>query len=76
MSRKHSRVEQTRITKPSRPTTPAWSPSLGTVSNDAPATCAVSTLDDALFRHIVSSMRNGVLALNRDGSVAIINNEA
>src|SRR5262245_45146688 len=31
---------------------------------------------DAFFRHIVSGMRNGVLAITRDGSVALINDEA
>ena len=32
--------------------------------------------DDRFFRHIVDSMRNGVLAIRRDGSVALINDEA
>jgi PAS domain S-box-containing protein len=32
--------------------------------------------DDAFFRHIVSGMRNGVLAITRDGSLALINDEA
>jgi two-component system sensor histidine kinase AtoS len=32
--------------------------------------------DDAFFRHIVSGMRNGVLAITRDGSLALINEEA
>jgi signal transduction histidine kinase len=32
--------------------------------------------DDRFFRHIVSSMRNGVLALHRDGRLALMNNEA
>src|SRR5262249_38915924 len=31
---------------------------------------------DAFFRHIVSGMRNGVLAIARDGRVALINDEA
>ena len=31
---------------------------------------------DAFFRHIVSGMRNGVLAITRDGRVALINDEA
>ena len=31
---------------------------------------------DAFFRHIVSGMRNGVLAITRDGQLALINDEA
>jgi signal transduction histidine kinase len=31
---------------------------------------------DAFFRHIVSGMRNGVLAVTRDGRLALINDEA
>ena len=31
---------------------------------------------DAFFRHIVSGMRNGVLAIKRDGRLALINDEA
>src|SRR5947199_2180493 len=33
-------------------------------------------LDDRFFRHIVSSMRNGVIAFRRDGTVALMNDEA
>ncbi|MGE5246011.1 MAG: two-component system sensor histidine kinase NtrB [Betaproteobacteria bacterium] len=32
--------------------------------------------DDRFFRHLVSSMRNGVLAIARDGSVMLMNDEA
>ena len=32
--------------------------------------------DDAFFRHIVSGMRNGVLAVARDGTLALMNDEA
>ena len=32
--------------------------------------------DDVFFRHIVSSMRNGVLAIHRDGTLALMNDEA
>jgi len=39
-----------------------------------PETADVST--DAFFRHIVSGMRNGVLAITRDCRVALINDEA
>ena len=31
---------------------------------------------DPFFRHIVGSMRNGVLAIHRDGSLALMNDEA
>jgi signal transduction histidine kinase len=31
---------------------------------------------DAFFRHLVTNMRNGVLAIRRDGSVVLINEEA
>ena len=33
-------------------------------------------MDDAFFRHIVADMRNGVLALTRGGSLALVNDEA
>src|SRR5947209_4828420 len=32
--------------------------------------------DDRFFLHIVSSMRNGVIAIRRDGSIALMNDEA
>src|SRR5215217_2544839 len=32
--------------------------------------------DDAFFRHLVSSMRNGVIAFHRDGKLALMNDEA
>jgi nitrogen-specific signal transduction histidine kinase len=32
--------------------------------------------DDRFFRHIVSSMRNGVIAFHRDGTLALMNDEA
>ena len=32
--------------------------------------------DDRFFRHIVGSMRNGVIAITRDGTVALMNDEA
>jgi PAS domain S-box-containing protein len=35
-----------------------------------------STPDDRFFRYIVNSMRNGVLAIHRDGTVALMNDEA
>jgi signal transduction histidine kinase len=44
----------------------------------APATPLVRTTapDDRFFRHIVSSMRNGVIAIHRDGTIALMNDEA
>src|SRR5262245_35706836 len=32
--------------------------------------------EDAFFRHMVGNMRNGVLAIDRDGGLVIINDEA
>lgn len=40
----------------------------------APARRAVP--DDRFFRHIVSNMRNGVIAIRRDGTLALMNDEA
>src|SRR5438874_8756050 len=34
------------------------------------------TPDDRFFRQLVSSMRNGVIAIHRDGSLALMNDEA
>jgi PAS domain S-box-containing protein len=41
-----------------------------------PAVDARLTPDDRFFRHIVSSMRNGVIAFRRDGTLALMNDEA
>ena len=41
-----------------------------------PQRSPVLRLDDAFFRHIVSGMRNGVLAITRDGRIALMNDEA
>jgi len=35
-----------------------------------------TVLDDIFFRHIVRSMRNGVIAIHRDGTIALMNAEA
>jgi|SRR5690349_6791528 signal transduction histidine kinase len=40
------------------------------------AAVRVVSADDRFFRHIVSSMRNGVLAFRRDGTLALMNDEA
>jgi PAS domain S-box-containing protein len=42
----------------------------------APSTLSTSSIDDAFFRHIVTSMRNGVLAVTRDARLALINEDA
>ena len=34
------------------------------------------TTDDRFFRHLVSNMRNGVIAIHRDGTLALTNDEA
>jgi signal transduction histidine kinase len=34
-----------------------------------------STPDDRFFSHLVGSMRNGVIAVRRDGTIALMNNE-
>ena len=33
-------------------------------------------LTDVFFRHMVGNMRNGVLAIARDGAVVLVNDEA
>lgn len=35
-----------------------------------------SRLEDVFFRHMVGNMRNGVLAIARDGSIVLLNDEA
>jgi signal transduction histidine kinase len=35
-----------------------------------------SVPDDRFFRHVVTSMRNGVIAIRRDGTLALMNDEA
>src|SRR5829696_845851 len=37
---------------------------------------APKAAEDRFFRHVVSSMRNGVIAIRRDGTLALMNNEA
>src|SRR6476646_6301128 len=43
---------------------------------DRRAAVRVISADDRFFRHIVSSMRNGVIAFRRDGTLALMNDEA
>src|SRR5438105_3517031 len=42
----------------------------------APADGRCAQPDDRFFRHLVSSMRNGVIAIHRDGTLALLNDEA
>jgi len=58
----------TRSGRASRPRTRIASPARTAPPATAP--------DDRFFRHIVDSMRNGVIAIRRDGSVALMNEEA
>ena len=48
----------------------------GRRSSAAAAPRRAGNIDDAFFRYIVSGMRNGVLAITRDGTLALINDEA
>ena len=53
-----------------RPETPR--PEASPRPNRRPAT----TAEDPFFRHIVGSLRNGVIAFHRDGTLALMNDEA
>ena len=62
-----------------RVTPPASSGRSGTGSAREPEGTSMTHAQgtsDAFFRHIVSGMRNGVLAITRDGRLALINDEA
>jgi signal transduction histidine kinase len=48
----------------------------GAVPIRLPQPAQSGATSDAFFRHIVSGMRNGVLAIRRDGRLALINDEA
>jgi signal transduction histidine kinase len=48
----------------------------GDLRPSAPRTAAAAVTSDAFYRHIVSGMRNGVLAITRDARLALINDEA
>ena len=45
-------------------------------SPDRPKAPRRASADDLFFRHIVNSMRNGVIAFDREGSLALMNDEA
>ena len=51
-------------------------PPLHGVAGFEAVTTTSGDLDDAFFRQMVSSMRNGVLAITREGAVAVMNAEA
>jgi signal transduction histidine kinase len=51
------------------------SPAAG-VTTVRPVAKRAATPDDRFFRHLVSSMRNGVIAIHRDGTLALMNAEA
>jgi sensor histidine kinase regulating citrate/malate metabolism len=42
----------------------------------SPDPAAGAAPDDRFFRHLVSSMRNGVIAIHRNGTLALMNDEA
>ena len=66
-----SRRRTIRRTPPARLARPA---SAGGAVTAAPR--RASDVKDAFFRYIVTGMRNGVLALTREGTLALINDEA
>src|SRR3954466_6222188 len=62
---------------PQRPDArPARRPVPATSRPDRRAAVRVISADDRFFRHIVNSMRNGVIAFRRDGTLALMNDEA
>ena len=62
--------------RPSRPPVPRRRshPAVASARRDSGG--APATPDDRFFRQIVRSMRNGVIAFHRDGSLALMNDEA
>jgi signal transduction histidine kinase len=45
-------------------------------SRPAPSTMVIATSSDRFFRDMVGSMRNGVIAITRDGHIAVMNDVA
>ena len=64
------------MTKSNRRAAPGWPSGPAVVARAVPPARGASALEDVFFRHVVTGMRNGVLALNREGALAIINDEA
>ena len=54
---------------------PVDRPSVRVARAVRPVAAPPSTVADRFFRHIVSSMRNGVIAIRRDGTLALMNEE-
>ena len=46
------------------------------IASAIPRDARTGDISDTFFRHIVTGMRNGVLAITRDGNLALINDEA
>ena len=63
------------MTKSRRPLQARANGSHGSPQRDA-ISPVQARIDDTFFRHIVAGMRNGVLAITRDGTLALINDEA
>jgi PAS domain S-box-containing protein len=59
-----------------RPVRRTARPSPSPVSDRRPLARPPAAADDIFFRHLVSSMRNGVIAFQRDGKLALMNDEA
>src|SRR5438046_598432 len=53
-----------------------WPPSTAVDADRRPVKAPRSAAADRFFSHIVSSMRNGVIAFRRDGTLALVNDEA
>ena len=65
------------MTKSSRRAAPGWPSGPAAVERtSSPAAHSTGAVKEAFFRHVITGMRNGVLALDRDGALAIINDEA
>src|SRR3954467_14686893 len=62
--------------RPRRRTTGPSAPSVRPARRPVPVVDPRLTPEDRFFRHIVSSMRNGVIAFRRDGTLALMNDEA
>lgn len=68
MTKSRRPIRPERVPKPARTTSVRRSV--------VPAARSANGVDDVFFRHIVTGMRNGVLALRADGMLALINDEA
>ena len=65
------------MTKSSRRAVPGWPSGPAAVERTGAATArSTGEVLEVFFRYVVTGMRNGVLALDRNGALAIINDEA